>query len=117
MEFPDDILHLIRLYAKPIGTRVDWRTCKRNESILIFRHNILNLQLCEHYFRYTQTMFREILDWTLYGRKHTLRNLLRWPYVWLPVVEDDWYEHRFMNYDWQTDEMETQASHSLVLNH
>ena len=113
MELPDEILQLIRLYAKPIGTRLDWRTCKLPESSHISRQNQQNLYLCNHYFRYTQTMCLEIMEWTLYGRDRTLRNVLRWPHVWLPVAENDWYEHRFMTYDWQTDELETQVSHVL----
>lgn len=117
MEFPDDILHLIRLYAKPYGTRRDWRSCKQHEAILIWRHNDFNLHLCNYHFHYTQSIYREIIGWTLYGRKRSLRNLLRYPDFWLPVTpEHDWYENRLMHYDWQTDELETQVNHSIFLN-
>ena len=32
MEFPDDVLDVIRDFSRPYRTRPDWRTCKRGEA-------------------------------------------------------------------------------------
>jgi len=116
MEFPQDVLRIIRAFAKPIGTRKDWRSCKQHEAMLIWRHNEFNLHLCNYHFQYTQTINREIIEWTLFGRKRTLQNILRYPDFWLPVMpEHDWYENRLAHYDWQTDELDTQVTLHVTL--
>ena len=111
MELPDDILQLVRAFSKPIGTRKDWRTCKQHESSIIYRHNRFSLNLCNYHFMDAQTMCQEIQTWSLYGRQRIMRNIFRYQELWQPVTpEPDWYEHRALNYDWQSDELATQAN-------
>lgn len=38
MEFPEDVLRIIKEYAKPIWTRSDWRFCGYRESSVIMRY-------------------------------------------------------------------------------
>ena len=112
MEFPDDVLEVIRAFSKPIGTRLDWRTCKQHESNVILWHNRYTQHISWTHYRETRMMAQEISGWTLHGRKRALRYLLQW----LPGPADgDWYETRIRTYDWQADELATQASHSNTL--
>ncbi len=89
MELPDDILHLIRGFAKPIGTRLDWRTCKVAESNIILYHNRYTLNLCWYTYMETMAMVQEILTWTLYGRRRAIRCMISG----FPLM-GDWYEDR-----------------------
>jgi len=107
MEFPEDVLGLIRMFSKPRITRRDWRTCKQTESNLIRRHNDRYQNQCRYYFMETLAFSNEIVEWTLYGRTRALHHM-----NWFtgPVPPDaDWYETRMRTYDWQTDEIETQT--------
>ena len=109
MEFPDDVLDLIRAFSKPMG-RKDWRTCKLQESGIIYRHNKFYQNLCNYHFMDAQTMCQEIWTWTLYGRQRIMKNIFRYQEPWYPVMrEPDWYEHRVLHYDWQADEIATAA--------
>lgn len=108
MEFPDDVLGVIRAFSKPMGTRKDWRTCKQQESSIIYRHNRFYSHLCDYHFMDAQTMCQEIRNWTLYGRQRIMKNIFRYQEPWHPVMrEPDWYEHHVLNYDWQADELAT----------
>jgi hypothetical protein len=99
MEFPDDILEHIRGYAKPIGLRLDWRTCKRRESRKIRQSN-LALLLWYKWFLGQGGLYPEIECWTFYGRRHLLyeSRVRFWTHVQgMPTEEDqEWYEKRFM---------------------
>jgi len=112
MEFSDDVLGIIRAFSKPIGTRTDWRTCKQNESTAIRKHATFTQNECRYHLMETETICNEIADeWTLYGRRRMLRNLLEW-FIVPPGPLMDWYETRVRNYDWQTDEIMTQAHYA-----
>jgi hypothetical protein len=74
MEFPDDVLQIIRAFAKPKWTRDDWRTCKRKEAEIIWQY--------ERFIRYVRTVVfyqHDLLDetdqWTLYGAAYLLFTL------------------------------------------
>ena len=102
MILPDDILGIIRAYSKPIGTRLDWRTCKRNESRRIKGSN---KALCLWYtwFIGSSPLEREIQSWTFYGRRHLIReSRFRFWSLVLPEdpAEDDpeFYEKRFVGF-------------------
>jgi hypothetical protein len=51
MEFPEDVLGVIRGFSKPYRTRPDWRTCKRAESWRI-----------QQYYQYGRFLMSR-LDW------------------------------------------------------
>jgi hypothetical protein len=39
-----------------------------------------------------------------------MKNIFRYQEPWYPVTRDpDWYEHRVLHYDWQADEIATEA--------
>lgn len=69
---PDDVLAIIRAFAKPFGTRLDWRTCKRNESRRIKASNKA-LSLWYKWFIGNSPLNHEIQSWTFYGRRHLIR--------------------------------------------
>ena len=105
MILPDDVLHIIRAFSRPIGTRLDWHTCKRNESRRIKGSN---RALCLWYKwfigRVDSPLNAEIQDWTFYGRRHLIReSRLRF---WTIVLHEnplecdpEWYEKRFVFFD------------------
>ena len=100
MILPDDVLGIIRAFSKPIGTRLDWRTCKRNESRRIKGSNKA-LCLWYKWFVGNTPLFREIQGWSFYGRRRLIReSRIRF---WTMVLdenpaEDDpeFYEKRFV---------------------
>jgi hypothetical protein len=72
---PDDVLGLIKEYSRPIGTRLDWRTCKRNESRRIKGSNLALLLWYEWFINGRQRklpLFDEVKSWTFYGRRHLI---------------------------------------------
>jgi hypothetical protein len=99
--FPDDVLDIIRAFSKPIGTRLDWRTCKRNESRRIKGSNKALSLWYKWFIGPKSTLFQEIETWTFYGRRHLIReSRLRF---WTLVVREDprdedpeFYEKRFV---------------------
>jgi hypothetical protein len=105
---PEDVLGIIREYSKPIGTRLDWRKCKRKESRII---KMSNRAICLWYKWYIgkgySPLFEEIMSWTFYGRRHLLwesRNR-HWTDLVdfeMPGEQDpDYYEKRFiMREEW-----------------
>ena len=99
MEFPDDILQHIRGYAKPIGLRLDWRTCKRREARKI-RPSNLALLLWYKWFLGQGGLYPEVNSWTFHGRRHLLyeSRIRYWSLVDGDPEESDpeWYEKRFM---------------------
>ena len=109
MEFPEDILLHIRGFAKPFGTRIDWRTCKLHESNVIRVHNRFTLSLSWHHYIETRAMAHEIAEWTLYGRQRALQHLIQWT---PGPPSEDWYETRIRTYDWRNDELATATSTS-----
>jgi hypothetical protein len=107
MEFPDEVLGIIRAYAKPMGRR-DWKTCKQHESNVILWHNQYTLNHSWTVYSETRNMAYEIASWTLHGRRRALQHLIQW--LPAPVQPDgDWYENRIRTYDWQADELATQG--------
>jgi hypothetical protein len=73
MEFPEDVLQIIRVYAKPRWTRPDWRTCKREESELIWRYeryirDVLSFIFYDH-------VLSETTQWSLFGASYLLYTL------------------------------------------
>jgi len=108
LQLPDDVLGIIRAYSKPIGTRLDWRTCKRKESRII---KMSNRAICLWYKWYIgkkfSPLYNENMSWTFYGRRHLLREsrFRRWTHlVAFEVPEEDdpeYYEKRFiMREEW-----------------
>lgn len=105
---PDDVLDIIREYSKPIGTRLDWRTCKRKESRII---KMSNRAICLWYKWYigkglfTCPLYEEIMSWTFYGRRHLLwesriRNWTNEVAFEMPGEQDpEYYEKRFIIID------------------
>lgn len=98
MELPNDVLRIIREYAKPRRTRKDWRTCKQTEALCIkmtnyeFHYRTFNL------FPYTmKELSNEIASWTLYGRINLIR-ILSTTRLWHPVDTQDWYELTLRKY-------------------
>jgi hypothetical protein len=99
LEFPADILSLIRAFSRPIGLRLDWRTCKRRESRKIRQSN-LALLLWYKWFLGKGTLYPEVNSWTFHGRRHLLYVSRRrfWTHLQGEPNEEDreWYEKRFM---------------------
>lgn len=112
MEFPDDILQVIRAFSQPRWTRLDWRTCKQHESNVILWHNRYTQHRSWTIYRETRHMAQEIAGWTLHGRRRALQHIIQWL---TGLADGDWYEERLQTYDWQADELATQASHSNTL--
>jgi len=78
MELPEDVLQLIRAFAKPKWTRPDWRTCKRYESEQIRRYDRFIRYVWSIVF-YENALLEETNQWTLYGSTYllfTLKHLL-----------------------------------------
>jgi hypothetical protein len=100
MILPDDVLGIIRAFAKPIGTRLDWRTCKRNESRRIKGSNKA-LSLWYKWFIGDSPLNAEVQSWSFYGRRHLVHeSRLRF---WTMVLPEDpqnqdpeFYEKRFL---------------------
>lgn len=46
MEFPEDVLSVIRDFSRPYRTRPDWRTCKRFETWKIEQYFVYGRFLC-----------------------------------------------------------------------
>lgn len=108
MEFPEDVIGIISAFSKPMGRR-DWKTCKQHESNVILWHNRYTQNHSWTVYSETRHMANEIASWTLYGRRRALHHLIRW--LPGPVNPDgDWYENRIRTYDWQADELATQAN-------
>lgn len=101
MILPDDVIDLIRQFAKPIGTRLDWRTCKRNESRRIKGSNRA-LFLWYKWILGDLPLAKEVAEWTFHGRRHLIWESKR--RFWSPGLEvehveesdPEWYEKRFM---------------------
>ena len=106
MYLPEDVVKIIRAFSKPIGTRLDWRRCKRNESRRIKGSNRA-LFLWYKYILGDIPLLHEITGWTFYGRRHLIWESRR--RYWsiglnlLQVEETDpeWYEKRCILYAMQ----------------
>jgi len=96
---PDDILAIIKTFAKPIGLRLDWRQCKRLEAKRI-RGSNLGILLWYKWILGDRALYQEIKEWTFYGRRHLLyQSRLRfWTHVTGEPTEQDseWYEKRYV---------------------
>jgi hypothetical protein len=87
-EFPDDVLGLIKEFAKPIWTRKDWRTCGYRESTVMMRYHEWQYLLyydIDWYRLVESGMYlfndaQEIVDWI--QREKIVRRLIQ-------------YEHRY----------------------
>jgi hypothetical protein len=100
MEFPKDIERLIHEYARPIGLRLDWRTCKRKESRRIKMSNrALGLWLK---YMFGARMMEEMMKWTFYGRRHLIWSSKRefWTHGIIPAKPDErdtyWYKKQYV---------------------
>ena len=77
---PNDIIEIIRQYSRPIGLRLDWRTCKRDESKRIKNSNIALIQWYKYLFNLDNdlrwisqhAMMDHIINWSFYGRRHLI---------------------------------------------
>ncbi len=97
MILPDDVLGLIKEYSMPIGTRLDWRTCKRKESRRIKMSNrALNLWYKWIIGPGECALFKEVNDWTFYGRRHLIWESRRRFWTQMQLNDDEWYEKKFM---------------------
>ena len=99
MILPDDILEIIKAFAKPIGLRLDWRQCKRQESSRIKGSN-LGILYWYKWILGDRSLYQEIKEWTFYGRRHLLYQSRRrfWTQVSGEPTERDseWYEKRYV---------------------
>jgi len=102
MILPDDVLRIIKDFSRPIGLRLDWRQCKRNESRRIKMSNRA-LLLWYKWILDKRPLYPEIQSWTFYGRRHLLyeSRIRYWTHVSGEPLEQDpqWYEKRFMRLD------------------
>lgn len=95
MEFPVDVMRIIRDYAKPC-TRPDWRTCKKTESLCIkMAHWKYHLRTWNLFT--SRDLCQEIANWSLYGKIHLL-HIIRSRRLWFPVATQDWYELKIRFY-------------------
>ena len=111
MEFPDDVLRLIRSFAKPKWTRPDWRTCKWNEAEHIRRYCRF-IRVISSIVFYENALLEETNQWTLYGASFllmTLKNLLGTvDYIDLLPIRRECtreYIHRFRVIDFVPDQI------------
>jgi hypothetical protein len=96
MFLPDDVLGLIKEYSRPIGLRLDWRTCKRNESRRIKGSNLALLLWYKWFINgreYELPLYDEVKEWTFYGLRHLIR-VSRYRF-WTQEPRG-WYERRFV---------------------
>jgi hypothetical protein len=96
MILPEDVLGLIREFSRPIGLRLDWRTCKRNESRRIKGSNQALLLWYEWFINGRQfklPLFDEVKTWTFYGRRRLIR-VSR--YRFWTLNPRGWYETKFV---------------------
>jgi hypothetical protein len=97
MILPDDILRIIKEYSMPIGTRLDWRTCKRKESRRIKMSNrALTLWYKWLIGPGERALFNEVSEWTFYGRRHLIWESRRQLWTQIELNDEQWYEKRFM---------------------
>ena len=98
MILPDDVLRIIKEFARPFGTRLDWRRCKRNESGRIKMSN-RGILLWYKWILGKHPLYQEIQDWTFYGRRHLLyeSRIRFWTQVRGEPSDQDpeWYEKRY----------------------
>jgi hypothetical protein len=100
---PDDILTIIREFSRPIGLRLDWRTCKRKES----RRIKMSDRALREWYRWIigrdqiHPLYEEIKDWSFYGRRHLILESRR--RFWStglseePTENDrEWYEKKYI---------------------
>jgi hypothetical protein len=102
MILPDDVLGIIRAFSKPFGTRLDWRTCKRNESRRIKGSNKALCLWYKWFIGPDSPLNAEIQSWSFYGRRHLIReSKFRF---WTMVIDErpeeadpEFYEKRFVS--------------------
>ena len=100
MFLPDDVVNIIRAYSRPIGTRVDWRTCKRNESRRIKGSN--KALILWYKYTFGNVLAKELMEWSFYGRRHLIWSSKRgyWTdglFVEPPLDNDpNWYKKEFI---------------------
>jgi hypothetical protein len=102
MILPDDVLGIIRAFSKPLGLRLDWRTCKRNESRRIKGSNKALSLWYKWFIGPDSPLNHEVQSWTFYGRRHLIyESRIRF---WTMVrdedpLEDDseFYEKKFVS--------------------
>lgn len=91
MEFPEDVVQIIRDFARPLWTRPDWKWCKWEESICIKQKNRDSLLLCSYLFRNVAGLCDEHVAWSLYGRMRLVKIF----YDLKNDIDEDWYETQF----------------------
>jgi hypothetical protein len=68
MELPEDVVRIIGAFSKP-RTRVDWRTCKKQEALLIKQTSLDSIHFLENlYYINAPQLYREIRYWPMYDR-------------------------------------------------
>jgi len=73
MELPEEVVRIIGEFSRPL-TRVDWRTCKMNEAVLIQQTNIETIHYLENlYYINAPRLYREIRYWPMYDRISLIR--------------------------------------------
>jgi hypothetical protein len=72
MILPDDVLTLIRDYARPMWTRPDWRYCKRGEADHIFFAHAQAIDAIPMRIDYDDVL-EEVQGWSLFGKFWLLR--------------------------------------------
>jgi hypothetical protein len=103
MFLPDDVIGLIREFSRPIGLRLDWRKCKRNESRRIKGSNLGILRWYQWFIgNNTPELCQEIESWTFYGRRKLLQQsrIRFWSQEVIPELpqeeDPEWYEKLYL---------------------
>jgi len=82
MEFPDDILEVIRDFSRP-RTRPDWRTCKTKEPVIIEKFSRDTIRWFEDLYETRPELhhmapgpYQKRYKWTLYQRILMMKRLI-----------------------------------------
>jgi len=109
MEFPDDVLQLIRAFAKPRWTRRDWRSCKRNECLNIYHYHLF-IRYVSNVVFINHALLPETDTWTLFGvscllfkLKFILGTVEYFDLLRLRRECTDWYIKRYRHFDYIPD--------------
>jgi len=68
MILPDDVVTIIRAYSKPIGTRLDWRTCKREEADHIYYAELEAMDMIPIHCISHDEVMDDVQHWSLFGK-------------------------------------------------
>jgi hypothetical protein len=83
MEFPEDVLGLIREFSQPM-TRADWRVCKKKEAACIQKTERNTIRFFEDLYQarpelhvLAPNQYYTIPHWPLYCRIRLIKTLIR----------------------------------------